>query len=86
MKKESSGSLVLMIIPAIIMFFCCGLPVLLAGAGLTAIGAFFVGAKDWLIGGVILILGIVFIIRSLRKKESNCQDDCCSPKNLTERK
>lgn len=86
MKKESNGSWALMIFPVVLMFLCCGVPVLLAGAGLTALGAFFVGAKDWLSGGVILILGIVFIVRSLRKKNDNCNDDCCSPKKITERK
>lgn len=85
MKKESNGVWALMAIP-LLTVLCCGLPVLLAGVGLTTLGAFFVGAKDWIIGGVVALLGVVFIVRSVRSKKTNCKDDCCTPRQTTERK
>ena len=84
MKRQPDNSgWGLLAIPGILMVLCCGLPVLLAGVGFTAVAAFLVGAKDWIIGGVVALLGVVFIVRSVRSKKRNCKDDCCAPKRLS---
>ena len=76
-EPDNTGWWGLIAIPGILMVLCCGLPVLLAGVGLTALGAFFVGAKDWIIGCVVVLLGVLFIVRSVRSKKRNCKDCFC---------
>ncbi|KPV45703.1 hypothetical protein [Alicyclobacillus ferrooxydans] len=64
-------------LPAI-MFVCCGLPILLAAIGFTAAGAFLVGHQYWLLGGMILAMGIVMFVMSRRKRKSGKGGSCCS--------
>ncbi len=69
-QPDKSGSWCLLAIPGILVVLCCGLPILLTGVGLTALGTFIVGAKDWIIGGVVA-LKMTVVLRNRQRRGSD---------------
>lgn len=63
----------------IVLFLCCGLPLLLGAIGLTAAGAFMVGVKNWIVGGFAVMIGIVALITAIRRRSST-KLACCGVK------
>lgn len=61
-------------IPAIALV-CCALPVILVAIGFTAAGAFMLGHRYWLFGGMLLVMGVVMFIMSRQGRKSGV-DSC----------
>lgn len=74
--KASRGSLATLIAAPLLMFVCCGLPVILGAVGLTAAGAFILAAKDWIIGGTVFLVGLVLLILRMRSRSKTKACDC----------
>ena len=78
-QKSSRASLAALIGLPVLMFVCCGLPLILGAIGLTAAGAFILGAKDWIITGAVVLMGLIMLIFALRRRAKNMA--CCAVPN-----
>ncbi|WP_156040248.1 hypothetical protein [Alicyclobacillus macrosporangiidus] len=62
----------------IVAILCCGLPVLLTALGLTAAGAFLEANRYFILGGMVLLMGVMMFIGSRRGKHCG-HGACCMP-------
>ncbi|GMA58194.1 MerE protein [Alicyclobacillus sacchari] len=63
---------------------CCGLQTLIGVLGVTTAGAVLASDRYWIVGGLVILIGIVMFIVSRRRKKSGT-DSCCaiSPSDLS---
>lgn len=58
---------------AALPLLCCGMPLLLGALGMTTIGALLVSSRYWILGAVVLLIGLVmfFTFRKGKKDRMN---------------
>ncbi|UOF90899.1 hypothetical protein LSG31_01015 [Fodinisporobacter ferrooxydans] len=74
-RKSESGLRALAGISGIAVI-CCGLPVLLGAIGFTALSTFMIAQRYWIFGGMVLVMGMIMLILSIRKRKFQ-RNDCC---------
>ena len=62
---------------AAIPVLCCGLPIFMGTLGFTAVGAVLAASRYWILGGLVILMGIVMFIVS-RKGRKSGKDSCCA--------
>lgn len=66
---------------AAIPMLCCGLPLLIGALGVTTAGAFLAAGRYWILGGMVILMGVVMFIVSRRGKKSGTDSCCAVPPN-----
>jgi hypothetical protein len=60
---------------------CCGLPTLIGALGVTTAGAVLASDRYWILGGLVILIGIVMFIVSRKGKKSGTDSCCTVPPN-----
>jgi len=83
---NSTGNWTLFGLPMAAML-CCGLPILIGALGFTAAGTFLTANRYWLLGGLVILMGVGMFVKA-RKSRRSSSDACLLPpaKNLQSEK
>ncbi len=74
-RNKETGLLALLGM-AVLPMLCCGLPLLIGAIGFTAVGTFLTADRYWIIGGLVILMGLIMFLL-LRRGRKSAMDACC---------